>query len=158
MVLKCRQKRQETWVRSLGLEDPLKEGMATHSSIFPWRIPWIERPGGLQSIGLQRQTQLKWLSKGKLISLWLISFSDSEWSNTDIAKVRETKIWSWFHLFNKLVMWLGISLHILGSHFCHGYMYEAFPNSNSPEFCNSRTPVVDSCQCMAKPIQYCKVK
>ena len=44
---------QETWVRSLGWEDPLEEGMATHSSILAWRIPWIEEPGGLQSMGLQ---------------------------------------------------------------------------------------------------------
>ena len=45
---------QETWVQSLGQEDPLEEGMATHSSILAWRIPWTEDPGGLQSIGLQR--------------------------------------------------------------------------------------------------------
>ena len=45
---------QETWVRSLGQEDPQEEEMATHSSIFAWRIPWIEEPGGLQSVGLQR--------------------------------------------------------------------------------------------------------
>ena len=42
------------WVRSLGQEDPLEEGMATHSSILAWRIPWIEEPGRLQSMGLQR--------------------------------------------------------------------------------------------------------
>ena len=46
--------RWETWVRSLGQEDPLEKGMATHSSIFAWRIPWTEEPGGLQSTGLQR--------------------------------------------------------------------------------------------------------
>ena len=46
--------RWETWVRSLGREDPLEKGMATHSSIFAWRIPWTEEPGGLQSTGLQR--------------------------------------------------------------------------------------------------------
>ena len=44
----------ETWVQSLGGEDPLEEGMATHSSSLAWRIPWTEEPGGLQSIGLQR--------------------------------------------------------------------------------------------------------
>ena len=41
---------QETWVRSLGWEDPLEEDMATHSSFLAWRIPWTEEPGGLQSI------------------------------------------------------------------------------------------------------------
>ena len=45
---------QETLVRSLGWEDPLEEGMATHSSILAWRIPWTEEPGGLQSMGWQR--------------------------------------------------------------------------------------------------------
>ena len=45
---------QETWVRSLGGEDPLEKGMATHSSILTWGIPLSEEPGGLQSMGLQR--------------------------------------------------------------------------------------------------------
>ena len=45
---------QETWVQSLGWEDPLEEGMATHSSILVWRIPWTEEPGELQYVGLQR--------------------------------------------------------------------------------------------------------
>ena len=44
---------QETQVQSLGWEDPLEKGIATHSSIFAWRIPWTEEPGGLQSMGLQ---------------------------------------------------------------------------------------------------------
>ena len=42
---------QETQVRSLGWEDPLEKGMATHSSTLAWRIPWIEEPGELQSLG-----------------------------------------------------------------------------------------------------------
>ena len=45
---------QETWVRSLGWEDTLEKGMATHSRILAWRIPWSEEPGGLQSKGSQR--------------------------------------------------------------------------------------------------------
>ena len=45
---------QETWVQSLGWEDPLEKGMATHSSILAWEIPWTEEPGGLQSMGSQR--------------------------------------------------------------------------------------------------------
>ena len=44
----------ETWVWSLGWEDSLEKGMATHSSVLAWRIPWTEEPGGLQSMGLQR--------------------------------------------------------------------------------------------------------
>ena len=47
------QESQETWVQSLGQEDLLEEGMATHSSILAWRILWTEEPRELQSIGLQ---------------------------------------------------------------------------------------------------------
>ena len=50
---------QETWVQSLGREDPLEKEMAPHSSILAWRIPWTEEPGGLQSVGSQKcQTRL----------------------------------------------------------------------------------------------------
>ena len=45
---------QETWVRSLSWKDPLEKGMASHSSIFAWRIPCTEELGGLQSVGSQR--------------------------------------------------------------------------------------------------------
>ena len=45
---------KEMQVQSLGQKDPLEEGMATHSSILAWRIPWIEEPGGFQSMGSQR--------------------------------------------------------------------------------------------------------
>ena len=45
---------QETQVQSLGWEDILEKGMATHSSILAWRIPWTEEPGGLQSMGSQK--------------------------------------------------------------------------------------------------------
>ena len=48
------QETQETWVQSLGWEDPLEEGMATHFTILAWRIPQTEEPGELQSVGLQR--------------------------------------------------------------------------------------------------------
>ena len=46
----------ETWVQSLVPEDPLEKGMATHSNILVWRIPWTEEPGKLQSMGLERVT------------------------------------------------------------------------------------------------------
>ena len=45
---------QKTWVQSLGQEDPLEKEMATHSSTLAWKILWMEKPGGLQSMGLQR--------------------------------------------------------------------------------------------------------
>ena len=49
---------QQTWVQSLGQEDHLEKEMVTHSSIFAWRIPWREEPGGLQSTGFWSQTRL----------------------------------------------------------------------------------------------------
>ena len=45
---------QETWVQSLSWEDPLEKGMATHSNVLAWRIPWSEEPGGLQSTGSKK--------------------------------------------------------------------------------------------------------
>ena len=53
---------QETWVQSLGWEDSLEKGMATHSSILAYRIPWTEEPGGLLPTGLQSRARLKRLS------------------------------------------------------------------------------------------------
>ena len=48
---------RETWIRSLGWEDPLEKVTTTHSSILAWRIPWTEEPGGLQSMGSERVGQ-----------------------------------------------------------------------------------------------------
>ena len=48
------QEMQETWVQSLGWEDPLEKGMAAHFSILDWEIQWTEKPGGLQSAGKQK--------------------------------------------------------------------------------------------------------
>ena len=53
-IVKCLPTMQETWVRSLGREDPLEKEMATHFSILAWRIPRTKEPGRLQSMGLQR--------------------------------------------------------------------------------------------------------
>ena len=49
---------QKTWVQSLGWENPLEKGMATHSGILAWRIKWTEEPKGLQSMGFQSQMRL----------------------------------------------------------------------------------------------------
>ena len=47
---------QETWVQSVGWKDPLEKGVATHSSILAWRIPWTEEPGGLQVHGITKES------------------------------------------------------------------------------------------------------
>ena len=53
-TVKCLPSMQETWVWSLGGEDPLEKEMTTHSGILAWKTPWMEKPGGLQSMGSQR--------------------------------------------------------------------------------------------------------
>ena len=75
-------------VQSLGLEDPLEEGTATHSSILAWRIPRTEKPGGLQAIGLQRIGHEKQLSMHACV----ISKEGMEW--TGIQAVTSTFL-SW---------------------------------------------------------------
>ena len=53
-VVKNLPAKEEMWVQSLGQEDPLQQEMATHSSVLAWRIPWMEKPDGLQSMGSHR--------------------------------------------------------------------------------------------------------
>ena len=64
---------RETWVRSLGQEDPLQKEMATHSSILAWRIPWMEEPGRLQSMGSQKIGQ-DW-ETSLFLCIWATGFS-----------------------------------------------------------------------------------
>ena len=69
-ILKSLPAMQETQVRSLGWEDPLEKGIATPSSIIiAWRIPWTEEPGGLQSMGLQREHLHLFSLKGTMENL-----------------------------------------------------------------------------------------
>ena len=63
--------RWETWVRSLGWEDPLEKEMAPHSNTLAWKIPWTEEPGRLQSMGLHR-VRHDYVIIGEPIMLWLI--------------------------------------------------------------------------------------
>ena len=77
-------RRHETWVRFLGWEDPLEEGVATHSSVLAWSVSWTEEPGGLQSIASQNQT-------------WL-----SELAHTHSSYVRGFQIYYFFSIRNTL--------------------------------------------------------
>ena len=84
----------ETWVLSLGWEDPLEEGMATHSSILAWRIPRTAEPGGLQSMGLQRvrhgwirthallRKEFSTSSLQSICNSILCSFSERHWGHS----------------------------------------------------------------------------
>ena len=86
---------QETWVWSLGGEDPLEKGMATHSSILAWRIPWTEEPGGLQSMGSQR-----------VRTIWATNI------HTHILRFSEVKQFTWDHTADK-VKWKCLSRVLL---------------------------------------------
>ena len=93
---------QETWVRSLGQEDPLEKEMAIHSSILTWRIPWTEEPGGLQSTGSQR-VRHDWVTNTAHLELSLIylgfrkilvkhlSFSHPWWSELQTNSQKRKK-------------------------------------------------------------------
>ena len=70
---------QETWVQSLGWEDPLEEEMATHSSILAWRTPWKEEPGGLQSMGSHRLGH-DWAAERSLTLLLVCCSLRTTWS------------------------------------------------------------------------------
>ena len=56
-MVKCLPSMWETWIQSLGQEDPLEQEMVTHSSTLAWKVPWMEEPGRLQSIGSQRESK-----------------------------------------------------------------------------------------------------
>ena len=71
---------QETWVQSLGWEDTLEEGVATHSSILAWILPWIEESGGLQSMGLQRVRHD-----------WATKHITAQYKSSIMLNVRDTK-------------------------------------------------------------------
>ena len=69
------------WVQSLGGEDPIEQGMAAHSSILAWRIPWTEEPRGLQFMGLQSQTRLTQLGRHACmvdLQCWVSAIQKSE--------------------------------------------------------------------------------
>ena len=87
-TVQCR--RREMWVWLLIQEDTLEEGMATHSSILVWRIPWTEKPSRLQSIGSQSQAQMKWLNTHGIYNIYYIIFIMSiKRTNIDILTQRD---------------------------------------------------------------------
>ena len=98
---------QETRFRSLGQEDPLEEGMAIHSSILAWRIPWTEEPGGLQSIVSQRvgHNWSNWACRHApefcyyplhLVGAWIWAWERLGWVCTSLTS--EGRTWSWWSL------------------------------------------------------------
>ena len=114
---------QETWVWSLGREDPLEKEMATHSSIVAWRIPWTEEPGGLQSMGLQRLRHdwvtslilIPALSPSFLTSSQPLKFSLSFTSSRKFSQIP----FSWTYLPLSVLLSLSVALGRSTSSFCN---------------------------------------
>ena len=91
----------ETWIRSLGWEDPLEKGMPIHSSILAWRIPWTQEPGGLQSMGSQ-WVEHDWVTKHTYGLCVYIPLSDGvEGSTPMFFSVLIILVWSRTAKLNK---------------------------------------------------------
>ena len=106
----CNAEPQNTWVLTLGWEDPVEKDMATHSSILAWKIPWIEEPGGLQSMGSQRvwaQHLYAWWPSPALAEQKQLYFG----TTCDVAMVTRTifievlkkEVLAWLILFYRLL-------------------------------------------------------
>ena len=102
--LKCLPAVWETWVQSLGQEDPLEKEMATHSSILAWRTPWMEELGGLQSTGRKEsdtteRLHFHFLCQMRMVGLRLVSFAlkkesswRRKWQPTPVFLPRESQV------------------------------------------------------------------
>ena len=93
-MVKCLPAMWETWVRSLGGEDPLEKEMATHSSILTWEIPWTEEAGGLESMGSQR-----------VRNNWVTNFHfQGKWIRRRMKKCRREQSTHWAHWLQTILM------------------------------------------------------
>ena len=113
----------ETWVRSLGREDPLEKEMASHSSTLAWKIPWTEEPGGLQSTGSQRVGHA-WATPLSIFStLFKYSYNKLCFDNRNMNENSNLKLWATWCLFWLIISFIKNSLGI--------YLYDAIQNYNS---------------------------
>ena len=104
------QEMQETWVPSLGWEDPLEEEMATHSNILAWKIPWTEKPGGLQPKGSQR-VEHNWVTKHahrEKVGLLIIRHGSPRFLKSKSSSVTQThceQVSTWIVLPHPIETW-----------------------------------------------------
>ena len=100
------QEMQETWVQSLGREDPLEEGMAIHFSILAWRIPQTEEPGGLQSMGSKRvrHDRRDWAPAGHRVDFHgKLEASKGHCASSLSPRVFDSQVWEWGSTFSARV-------------------------------------------------------
>ena len=139
---------QETWVRFLSQEDPLEEGMATHSSILAWRIPWTEEPGRLQSMQSQK-VEHDWVTACMHAHRYYLSWSDRSSLSMEkrCCSTLGIKFWTLvWHEFLQPWMWVGMvkGRCVLE---CREVMGRAFPLSQVI----SQEPETQTIQCLGKP-------
>ena len=120
----------ETWVRSQGWEDPLEEGMATHSRILAWRVPMVEDPGRLQSIGSQESDMTEQANTAQDRCLMSIEFSPPEYTarydthaNVSISWVPSTYTFTHMHehtcmLLNTTFTHIHTHIHMISDALC----------------------------------------
>ena len=109
--LKCLPGMWETWVWSLGQEDPLEKEMATHSSALAWRIPWREEPGTLQSMGSQRVGH-DWATSFSLslyIRNWISTLQADSLPSEPPGKPKVFVSWYWMQVISACTMETGLS-------------------------------------------------
>ena len=103
---------QKAWIRSLGQEYLLEKGMATHSSILAWRIPWTEEPGRLWSVGLQRVGH-EWeffTFRDRDQHMYFLSFYSDEFFFLNFLSKKQEKFWFFFFFWLKKYLFIYFSL------------------------------------------------
>ena len=151
---------RETWVQFLGQEDTPEKGMATHSTIFAWRIPWTEEPGGLQSMASQSQSLLNdWYNT--TMAGTCLTFEETvcfpKWlSYFKFPSAVWVSIFGIINIFNKCVTvsCYGFNLHLLKSNtfallLCHMYVF--FGEMFVQIFCCCCSLVTKSCPTLHDP-------
>ena len=117
---------QETWVRSQGWEDPLEEGMATHSSILAWRIPVVEEPGWLQSTGAQELDTTEQPNTAQDKCLRSVEFSPPEYKARDDTHANVSISWvpsKYTHIHTHAHTYLRAVKHNIHTH-THSYTHD----------------------------------
>ena len=126
---------RETWVRSLGQEDPLEKEMATHSSILAWRVPWTEEPGWLPTVGSQR-VEHNWVTNTLTFIL----------------------IWTWIYILASLSNSVPLSHFSIFPLFAHIFLHLLCEKADSHHLSLICLIVQFQCTCMyAKSLQSCPI-
>ena len=157
----------ETWVWSLGQDDPLEKGMATHPSILAWRIPWTEEPGGLHPFGSQR-VRPSWMTNTFIFTLYLNRY---EVISNDAFELHFTDdLWCWtpfyisiahLNAFEKMSVWVLCPFFVCCCYWVVWVLYIFWPlKPFKCMFCKYHTPsvgclLINCLLCSAETLVWC---